>query len=145
MRIPIGIALVAGPLALAGCATAPVPAPAGTRLVANLTGPAELPPGDPDGSGTATLTVDPAAGQLCYSLAVAGIAPATAAHVHKGAAGTDGPPVVPLTAPANGSSQGCAPVAGDVAADMIAHPADYYVNVHNPDYPGGAVRGQLSL
>ena len=28
-------------------------------------------------------------------------------------------------------------------AQILANPAAYYVNVHNADYPGGAVRGQL--
>jgi hypothetical protein len=36
---------------------------------------------------------------------------------------------------------------GDVAAsltsDIRRHPADYYVNVHNAEFPGGAIRGQL--
>jgi hypothetical protein len=30
------------------------------------------------------------------------------------------------------------------AADVLAHPGDYYVNVHTADFPGGAVRGQLA-
>ncbi len=30
------------------------------------------------------------------------------------------------------------------AADIATHPEDYYVNVHNAEFPGGAVRGQLS-
>ena len=29
------------------------------------------------------------------------------------------------------------------AADIIANPTDYYVNVHNATYPLGAIRGQL--
>jgi hypothetical protein len=30
-----------------------------------------------------------------------------------------------------------------VARSLLRNPADYYVNVHNPEHPGGAVRGQL--
>jgi CHRD domain len=29
-------------------------------------------------------------------------------------------------------------------ADIIENSADYYVNLHNSDFPGGAIRGQLS-
>lgn len=136
-------ALAIAPLAVGGCMTAP-PAPAGITLAAALTGRAEVPSGDPDGSGNATVTVDPAHGQACYTLTVAGIAPAMAAHIHKGAAGTAGPPVAPLTAPSTGSSSGCVAVDPAVASDMIANPGGYYVNVHNSEFPGGAVRGQLS-
>jgi hypothetical protein len=34
-------------------------------------------------------------------------------------------------------------VAGQTVADILANPGDYYVNVHNPKYPSGAIRGQL--
>lgn len=143
MRLLSTIALAAAPVALVACATAPAPMPGGVRLVAALAGGNEVSPGDPDGSGTATVTVDPARGQLCYTLAVTGIAPAKAAHIHKGSAGTDGPHLVPLDAPSGGQSRGCAPVDGALASDIAAHPSDYYVNVHNADFPGGALRGQL--
>jgi hypothetical protein len=52
--------------------------------------------------------------------------------------------VVPLKAPATGSVEDCATVAKDVAEDMIKNPGNYYVNVHNAEFPGGAIRGQLS-
>ena len=37
----------------------------------------------------------------------------------------------------------CANAGDEVAAEIRANPADYYVNVHNATYPGGAIRGQL--
>ena len=108
-----------------------------------LTGAAETPNGDPDGSGMAEVTISPDKGQVCYKLTVDKIATATAAHIHKGAAGSSGGPVVPLKAPASGSISDCATVAKEVAEDMVKNPANYYVNVHNAEFPGGALRGQL--
>ncbi len=53
--------------------------------------------------------------------------------------------VVPLTAPdESGFSSGCAEVSREVALDILKNPEDYYVNVHNAEYPAGARRGQLS-
>jgi CHRD domain len=117
----------------------------GRSLSTNLTGAAEVPgPGDPDGTGTATMTVNPGLDQICYELTVSGIAPATAAHIHVGAVGVAGPVVVPLEPPTNGSASACAEVDRELALAILKHPADYYVNVHNVDFPAGAVRGQLS-
>ena len=48
-----------------------------------------------------------------------------------------------LAPPANGSSQGCVAVTRELALEIIRRPADYYVNVHNQPFPGGALRGQL--
>lgn len=117
----------------------------GRPISVALTGPAEAPtPGDPDGSGTATLRINPGQQQVCYEFSVTGIAAATAAHIHKAPAGAAGPVVVGLTAPTTGSSKACAEVARQLALDILKTPADYYVNVHNAEFPGGAVRGQLS-
>jgi hypothetical protein len=32
----------------------------------------------------------------------------------------------------------------ELALAILKHPAAYYVNVHNADFPAGAARGQLS-
>jgi hypothetical protein len=116
----------------------------GRPLATTLTGAVEVPgPGDPDGAGTATLAVNPGLGQICYELTVSGIAPATAAHIHVGAVGVAGPVVVPLAPPTGGSVSACAEVDRELALKILKRPADYYVNVHNADFPAGAVRGQL--
>jgi len=54
--------------------------------------------------------------------------------------------VVPLTPPdATGVSTGCvSSVNQDLIKAIIQHPEEYYINVHNADFPAGAVRGQLS-
>ena len=117
----------------------------GRQLTTTLTGGQEAPvPGDSDGIGFATVTVNPGQGVLCYELSVSGIAPATAAHIHEAPPGVAGPVVVGLQAPTDGSSGGCVEVGRALAKDILKNPADYYVNVHNAEYPAGALRGQLS-
>jgi len=118
----------------------------GRKFNLNLTGAAEAPgPGDPDGSGNARLTVSIDQKLICYELTVSNIAlPATGAHIHKAPAGAPGPVVVPLTPPdASGFSQGCVGVERQLIKDILAHPREYYVNVHSSEFQPGAVRAQL--
>jgi hypothetical protein len=116
-------------------------------LQATLTGPAEVPdPGDPDGTGTAEIELNDDDNEVCWDITVANILlPASAAHIHAAAAGVPGGVVVTLSAPtAAGTASDCVDVADDLVDDIIASPSSFYVNVHNADFPGGAVRGQLS-
>ena len=135
-------------LALAGPASAAKLSGAdqgGRLLTTTLTGTEEVPgPGDPDGTGFAAVTVNPGKGLVCYELNVSGIAPATGAHIHEAPFGEAGDIVVELVPPTDGSSGGCAKVGRALAKDILKDPADYYVNVHNEEYPAGAIRGQLS-
>jgi hypothetical protein len=110
-----------------------------------LTGAAEVPgPGDSDGSGTAKLMLNVGKGEVCYELTVANIQEATAAHIHEGAMGKSGPVKVGLDAPKGGTAKGCKSADAAVIQDLMQNPANYYVNVHNAEFPQGAVRGQLS-
>ena len=127
-------------LALTGIA-----ADGGRTFTVEMTGAAEAPgPGDPDGSGTAVFRLNPGQGEICYELTVTNIDPAAAAHIHIAPVGVPGPVVVPLAPPTSGTSSGCAEVSRDLIKAIIQNPEAYYVNVHNPAFPGGAVRGQLS-
>lgn len=123
----------------------PAPTNGATSFEVALTGAEEAPdPGDPDGTGTAKITLDSAKGEVCYELMVQHIDKSNAAHVHNAPAGQAGPPVANLDPPAEGSSKGCATVDAKVVADIQQNPTNYYVNVHNAAFPGGAVRGQLT-
>jgi len=128
--------------AMAGCAT--IADTVGESYTTALVGGQEVPgPGDSDGTGTAKITADATLNRICFDLTVQRIAALTAAHIHKGARGTSGPPVLTLDAPVNGASSDCLKVEKSLAAAIIADPANYYVNVHNADFPAGAIRGQL--
>lgn len=132
---------------LALLALASVAADGGRPFTIELTGANEAPgPGDPDGSGTAQLWLNPGLGQVCFELSVSNIAlPATGAHIHKAPAGQPGPIVIPLTAPdASGTSSGCVSADRELLVDILTNPEEYYVNVHSTEFRPGAVRGQLS-
>jgi hypothetical protein len=127
-------------------ATLPAKKSSIVRIRVAMTGAQEAPgPGDPDGKGTATFKFAPEAGLVCWTLTVSNITlPATAAHIHIAPKGSPGPVVIPLSAPgADGKAQGCASASKDLLKAIVANPAAYYVNVHNVDFPPGAVRAQL--
>ena len=112
---------------------------------AALNGANEVGGGDPDGTGSAVVHLDHAAGQICYELTVTNIATATGAHIHIGGAGVNGGVVVALTPPdGSGSSSGCVAVDRGSIKSILVDPPAYYVNIHNAEFPGGAIRGQLS-
>ncbi len=119
----------------------------GTAIAVAMTGEAEAPSaGEPVGTGTASIRVRRGQGQLCYTMQVRNITlPAAAAHIHRAGTGEAGPIVVPLRAPnASGAASGCTAVARALVAQILGNRQGYYVNVHTTDFPGGAVRGQLS-
>jgi hypothetical protein len=138
VSLPIAaiLALVAS-LALAG-----VVAAAETTLVAQLSGDAET---DEDGTGTATVVLDPEAGTACWEMTVEDVDPITVSHIHEGAEGEDGGVAVDLDVDGfEGSSEGCNDAADpDILQAIIDNPAGYYVNVHTDELPAGAIRGQL--
>lgn len=113
--------------------------------------------GDPNGRGEAyVFGIDGDPNTLCYVLTVdkiqlVPVGEGMAAHIHKGAAGENGPVVAALAGPEDGNAADCLTEGvesekfpmGPVVQEILEHPEDYYINVHNPDYPGGAIRGQL--
>jgi hypothetical protein len=138
-------------IALASAAVAVAVADDGGRpFTTALTGAAEAPgPGDPDASGQAELTLNQGQNEVCFNIDWADVdGEVFAGHIHVAPAGSPGPVVVTLF---TGSFTGTDAVSGcaeNVDADLIKairqDPSAYYVNVHSrPDFPGGAVRGQL--
>ena len=115
---------------------------ASTTLTAKLSGKSEVPKGDPNGSGTATIKIDPAKKTACFTIKLKNIEPTSAGHIHKGKKGVAGPIVIPLFA-GTAKHSGCVKASKSLLSKILKSPASYYVNVHNAKYPGGALRGQL--
>jgi len=129
-------------IALSTCALgASVPAfAAKATLVSTLNGANETGGGDTDGAGSLTADVDANSGDFCYTLTASKIAKATMAHIHSGAAGANGPPVITIDV----ANDECVAVDSEVLKAIVAAPGNYYVNIHNADFPAGAIRGQLA-
>ncbi len=136
--------LVAGLIALVALTSTAAAIGGGAKRSTSLSGAEEVPPADPDGTGFALITLNVGQATVCWELTVANIEPATAAHIHRAPAGVNGPVVVPLSPPTTGTSSGCTTANPVLIQDIIDNPEQYYVNVHNAQFPGGAVRGQLS-
>jgi hypothetical protein len=141
----VAVAVVVGVLA-AGVATGSSDARA--KLSTGLSGSEEVPPADPDGTGTAKVKLYTKGGKVCWNIKVQDIQTATLAHIHKAPMGMNGPVVVDMS-PAPGDADDGAwkacrrGVDKALIRDIIANPTQYYVNVHNMQFPGGAIRGQL--
>ncbi len=123
-----------------------IPALAGGRpLSASLDGASEVPVlGDPDGSGSAQVTLNQGQRQVCFDIDVTAIGTPLAAHIHDAPVGVASGVVVNFDVANNGLSGCVDSVDKDLIKAIRQNPVDFYVNVHNADFPGGAVRGQLS-
>jgi hypothetical protein len=96
--------------------------------------------GDLDGSGVATLLIDDVANTIDWNIVANDIVmPLTGAHIHQGDSGVNGSVVVNF----NSALAGSGLFDADLAA-VIANPGGFYVNLHNADFPAGAIRGQIA-
>jgi len=118
-----------------------VPASAAPGFVVHLDGAQEVDGGDPDGAGVAKLRFE-RDGTVCFDIDVTGVEPIAAGHIHAAPAGVNGSVVIGFDIAENGLS-GCVTADPNLLRAIRRTPSDYYVNLHNADYPGGALRGQL--
>ena len=129
----------------------------GEGFEATLTGAAETPPVTTSASGTSTIIID--GDETSYRVEVQGVNNATAAHIHAGAPGVAGPPVVflfqtstPLTVQNGLLATGTFDATDMIPSANISYDSllslirrgNAYVNVHTTLRPPGEIRGQLA-
>jgi CHRD domain len=113
-------------------------------IVANATGAQEVPANQSTGTAKGFVAYDPLTCGVQAKLVVAGFN-ATAAHIHMGAAGVNGPIVVEL--PSVAGEPGAWASAADAkfsAEQALAFLSDgLYFNAHSEAFKAGEVRGQI--
>jgi hypothetical protein len=127
-------------------------------FTSQLSAASEVPPvtgAEANGRGNVTISFN-VPGNVTFAVQLQGFpagTPAILAHIHPGAAGVNGSPLVNTNlSPAAPLLMGdgtvnvtlTAPISQADATAITANPAAYYFNVHTQLNPGGAVRGQLT-
>ncbi|GAB1640150.1 CHRD domain-containing protein [Krasilnikovia sp. MM14-A1259] len=102
--------------------------------------------GDPDGEATGLVRVQ--GNRVTFAFRWKKIGAPTLGHIHQGKSGVNGDVKVPLfttAMPATvNAAAGITTVSDPAIADAIRRePANFYLNLHTAEFPGGAVRGQL--
>jgi len=155
MRKKVVLAIVIAAMTLAVSA-APAFAARGT-FKAHLRGANEVPAVAAKATGQAVLKLSADGMALDYKLMVSSMRDVTAAHIHLGPAGANGPVVAFLTTAHPGTSHGMiaqgtitaanlvGPLAGMELSDLMMQmrAGNTYVNVHTMVNPGGEIRGQV--
>lgn len=113
-----------------------------------LTGDQEVPPVATDGMGIGSLFLNEAKDSLCVSITVYGLSgDIDAAHIHEGAAGTNGGVVFNFGPFISGNQINTVITGDDLTPELLTAALDgmLYLNVHTAENPGGEIRGQIML
>ena len=145
-RAVMSVVVAAAALALAGCETMSSAWDSTKAMFSGnnvtLSGNEEVPPVTTSATGGGTITVGDDK-SVSGSVKTSGVA-ATAAHIHIGALGKNGPVIVPLVKGSDGSTWSVPAGAKLTDAQYDAYKAgNLYVNVHSAANKGGEIRGQL--
>jgi len=141
LSLAVGITLTTG-----GIATAEQTHTETVFYAATLAGANEVPAADPADQAMAVVSVTGAT--VCFAERWSHLTTPTASHIHAGAAGAAGPVKIAFYAgllPASISAlTGCTTSDAATLDAIAADPSAFYVNIHTPQFPAGAARGQLT-
>jgi hypothetical protein len=112
-----------------------------TDVKVKLIGAEETPPVTSSATGTGTIVIA-ADKSVSGTIKTTGI-DGTVAHIHLGAPGAAGPPIITLTKGADGTWM--VPAGSKLTDDQYASfkAGNLYVNVHSAAHPPGEIRAQL--
>jgi CHRD domain len=113
----------------------------GQAVKVTLSGDKEVPPVQTKATGSGTITVAQDK-SVSGSVTTSGVE-GTAGHIHDGAAGKNGPVIIPLTKDGNTWS---VPAGSKLTDEQYKNfqAGNLYVNVHSAANKNGEIRGQLS-
>ena len=134
--------LVMVALIAAKCQDHQNPALPDLKVVTTLSGSNEVPARQTSASGSVSGTLNQNTRVLSFAVNFSGLTP-VAGHIHKGAAGTNGPVIIPFHSVASSPIIHEVTLTEEQVADLKANL--HYVNLHTAAYPGGEIRGQLSI
>ena len=113
----------------------------------NLDGMQQVPPNDSLGFGSVLLTFDDATNFLVITSGFYEdlLSDITASHIHQAPSGINGPVIITLmhTGGISGELSGGGELTGDQVTSLFNH--GLYINVHSVDFPGGEIRGKITL
>lgn len=141
-RISLATVTICAALVLSGCGAMQKLGLGGDKpTTVELTGAQEVPPVSTKATGRSTISV--ANDRTVSGSVIVDDMNATAAHIHQGAKGANGPVVIPLT---KTSDKVFSVPAGTRMTEQqyeAFKAGNLYINVHSNAYPGGEIRVQM--
>ncbi len=131
--------------ALAGCGMMPPSQSNQLTFTTQMRGANEVPANTSNASGQVDAVLNKDTNVLRWQLSYAGLSgPATAGHFHGPApVGANAGIALPFDGAMASPMRGHATLTPAQAADLVA--GKWYANIHTARYPGGEIRGQMTL
>jgi hypothetical protein len=142
--IRAALAATAAVVLIAGCGMM-APASNMVTLTTQMRGANEVPPNQSNASGQVDAVLNKDTSVLKWQLSYSGLSgPATAGHFHGPAmVGANAGISLPFTGAVTSPMSGQATLTPAQVADLLA--GKWYANIHTARYPGGEIRGQMTV